>query len=174
MVYSLASSIAGIGSGIALGMMGSFVGLDVRVAVASLLTLVAIGLGSVELLDRRVQPLQCNHETPQQWVDEGPFRWAIKNGLTLGCGATSRIEFWLWYVIPFGALLVATPLGGAAIYGVYGFLRGVAVWAIIAGLHLRRNKEGAAWLLRYTSIARTIAAGQLLFVGAVVAVVIGL
>jgi hypothetical protein len=64
-------------------------------------------------------------------MHRGPLGWATRNGLALGIGATSRIGFWLWYVMPVTALLSASPLAGAAIYGLYGALRAGGVWVLL-------------------------------------------
>lgn len=106
-------------------------------------------------------------------MHKGPVKRAIQNGLALGCGATSRIGFWLWYVVPLGAFLVATPWAGAAIYGAYGVTRGTAVWIILFVL-ARRYENWGEWLLRHKETANVIAAAQLLLLGVVVLIAIGL
>lgn len=175
-VFSLSSSIAGLTTGILLGAVGSLLTLYSRIAIASLLAVVAIILGSLELGGRRIAPLQCNRETPQRWVHMGPLRWATVNGLALGCGATSRIGFWLWYAVPIGALLTGRPELAAVIYGTYGTVRGLAVWAVILGLSrwFGSGKNTGLWLVQHFEAARVIAAGQLVLLGAVIAFTVGL
>lgn len=102
------------------------------------------------------------------------MRWAARNGWTLGIGATSRIGFWLWYVIPLGALLLGFPPLGALVYGTYGFIRSAAVWPLIFGSRRRRGNDFNLWLLHKHRGARTLAAAQLLLVGLVVLLVIGI
>ncbi|MCB9010027.1 MAG: hypothetical protein H6656_22090 [Ardenticatenaceae bacterium] len=172
-LYSFAATLAGLVSGGLLGLAGHFVPLTVRIAAASLLGLVAITVALLELNGRPIRPLQCNRETPQNWVHKGPTRWAIQNGLALGCGATNRIGFWLWYAVPTGAFLFASPWAGAAIYGVYSTTRGMAVWAIILGL-ARRRENWDEWLLKRKETARIVAAAQLLFLGIAVVIAVGL
>jgi hypothetical protein len=172
-LFSLASALAGLISGVLLGAIGSLLAEDLRVATASLFAIFAIVIGGVELAGWRMHPFQCNHETPRAWVMEGPYTWAIKNGLTLGSGALSRLGFWLWYTVPLGALLIGNPFFGGAIYGTYGLIRGAAVWPILLSLYWRRDQD-RAWLLDYIDAAQTIAAAQLVVVGLSVAVAIGL
>jgi hypothetical protein len=145
----------------------------VRVAVATFLGLVAVVVAVLELNGRPIRPLQCNRETPQSWVHKGPTKWAIQNGLALGCGATSHIGFWLWYAMPLGAFLIASPWAGAAIYGIYGITRGMAVWAIILGL-ARKRENWDEWLLGQKETAYLVAAVQLLFLGIVIVIAVGL
>lgn len=170
-LFSLTSTLAGIVSGIVLGRFGEILGLEPRVALASILGLVALAVGVLELIGRRPWLLQYDRETPQSWVRGGTLRWAMWNGGTLGVGAASRIGFWLWYVVPTGAFLLANPLLSAGLYGIYGFVRGTAVW----GLVLRQLREGDAglWLVSYYQFARKIAAAHLVIVATIVIVVVG-
>lgn len=147
--------------------------LEVRTAAATLLGLGAIVISILELSGRYVQLIQCDRETSQSWVHKGPTKWAIQNGLALGCGVTSRIGFWLWYVVPIGAFLVASPWAGAAVYGMYGATRGMFVWVIILGL-ARKHEEWDMWLLRHKETAIVMTAGQLLLLGIAVVIAIGL
>lgn len=172
MVYSLSSALAGLAAGAILGTIGSLLSFEFRLAVASLLGVLAILIGVLELSGRRIQVLQCNRETPPQWLDPGPLRWAIKNGLALGFGATSRIGFWLWYAVPIGALLAGAPELGAVVYGTYGFVRGAGVWGILLGHHTA-SFDVSDWLFEHTKTAKKLAAGQLIFLGVVVSIVVG-
>jgi hypothetical protein len=45
------------------------------------------------------------------------------NGALLGLAVTSRIGFWLWYVVPLAAFLSAAPVAGAIVWGLYGLAR---------------------------------------------------
>ena len=175
-VFSLTSSLAGLGSGALLGALGSLLPSNVRVGIAMVLAMVAIPLGLVELGGHRLVLLQCNRETPQRWLHRGPLQWAALNGMTLGCGAMSRTGFWLWYVIPTGALLVGRPDLGAVLYGTYGTVRGTAVWGIIFGLvrWCGGGDAAARWLIGRAGVARVVAAGQLALLGAAVAIGVGL
>ncbi|MBX6765104.1 MAG: hypothetical protein IRY88_15715 [Rubrobacteraceae bacterium] len=175
LLFSVSASFAGMLSGAALGAAGILLPFEVRVAVASLLALVALAIGSLELLGRKVPLPQFDRETPQRWLHKGALTWALLNGSFLGVGVTSRIGFWLWYVVPLGAFLFADPALGAAIYGAYSVARGAAVWAIILGLNI--GLLGDDWQERFIArfpAAQTIAACQLVLVGLVGTITIGL
>jgi hypothetical protein len=172
-VYALASAVAGLVAGAALGLVGSFLPLEVRLGVGSILAIVAIAVGGLELFGRRIQPLQIDCETPQRWVNKGPWRWAARNGLTLGFGATTRIGFWLWYVIPLGAFLVGEPVAGAIIYGTYGLVRALGAVAIILAM-MRLDADISDRVLEGYNTARIFTAGQLVFLGVATAIVVGL
>ena len=172
-VYSLSSALAGLLAGAALGAAGDLLALDLRLALGSVLAVAAVAVGGLELFGRRVQLPQFDGETPQSWVHKGPLRWATRNGLTLGFGATSRIGFWLWYVVPLGAFLVGKPVFGALIYGTYGLIRGLgAVFILLAMLRLKIDISD--WLIRRYGVTRILASGQLVLLGVASAIVVGL
>jgi hypothetical protein len=172
-IYALASAVAGLVAGAALGTVGSLLPLDMRLAVGSILAIAAIAVGSLELFGRRTQPWQFDCETPQRWVDRGAWRWAARNGLTLGFGATSRIGFWLWYVVPLGSFLVGDVRLGAIVYGTYGLTRSLAAVFILLGT-LWYETDASDWLMERYGQARTLAAGQLVFLGVATAIVVGI
>jgi len=172
-VYTLASVAAGLVAGAALGIVGGLLPLHIRLAVGSILAIVAIAVGSLELFGRRVQPLQFDCETPQRWINKGAWRWATRNGLTLGFGATSRIGFWLWYVIPLGAFLIGDPVASAVIYGTYGLVRSLGAVVILFGM-MWLETDVSDRLIEGYDIARVLTAGQLVFLGVATAIVVGL
>jgi hypothetical protein len=172
-IYALASAVAGLVAGAVLGTLGNLLPLDMRLAVGSILAIAAIAIGGLELFGRHTQPWQFDCETPQRWVNRGAWRWATRNGLTLGFGATSRIGFWLWYVIPLGAFLIGDPVAGAAIYGTYGLIRALGAPAILLGM-MRLKTDVSDRLIQGYSSARILAAGQLVFLGVATAIVVGL
>ena len=172
-IYVLSSLGAGLASGAVLGAAGTLLPIELRVAVGSILALAAIAVGGLELFGRHVQPLQFDCETPQRWINRGPLRWATRNGLALGFGATSRIGFWLWYVVPLGAFLLGDLRLGAIIYGTYGLVRALGAVFIFLG-KLRLKVDISDWLIERYGAARVLAAGQLVFLGVVLTIVVGL
>jgi hypothetical protein len=172
-VYTLTSALAGLVTGAVLGAAGSLLPLDFRLAAGSILAVLAIAVGGLEFFGRRVQPPQFDCETPQRWVHKGPLGWATRNGLTLGFGATSRIGFWLWYVIPLGAFLVGDPWFGATIYGTYGLVRALAAVLIFLGI-LRFKVDISDWLMERYGTVRVMTAGKLVFLGMALTIVVGL
>jgi hypothetical protein len=172
-VYVLSSLVAGLAAGAVLGAAGNLLSIDLRVAIGSMLAVAAIAVGGLELFGRHIQPVQFDCETPQRWVNRGPLKWATRNGLALGFGATSRIGFWLWYVVPLGAFLVGDPVLGAVIYGTYGLTRSLGAVFVLLGMLISKT-DASDWLLERYGDARILAAGQLVFVGVSTAIVIGL
>lgn len=122
-----------------LGLAGSILSRDVRIGLASLLAVAAIVIGVLDMSTSNLKLMQCDRETPHRWLYVGPLRWATWNGAALGLGFTSRIGFWLWYVVPVSVVLSGDPALGALIYGSYGLVRGWSVW-----LHLLGSKREAS------------------------------
>lgn len=166
--FLAASTIAGTVTGLALGFFGSLWPPTLRIALAGLAASGGLLVTTIDLMWRPIALPQCNSETPQRWVNEGPLGWSIRNGLALGCGAFSRVGFLIWYVIPGAALLFGSPAAGAALYGSYAFIRGAAPLVLIsAGVALRRTRgtfdDLARGLLRHYSLARR--ASSLVLIG---------
>lgn len=173
--YTAAASIAAACAGSVLGLVGTQLSLPGRAAIASLLALLGLAAGVLDLGSSRLPLLQCDRETPQSWMRFGALRWAAVNGAMLGLGFTSRIGFWLWYVVPTGSLLLGDPWLGAAIYGLYGFVRSGAVWLLVLGKLNRVGRgEPSDWLVMQYWRARTVAAAQLVVLAAATVVIVGL
>ena len=173
-VYTLVSSFTGIVAGGLLGAAGGLLSFEYRIVIASLLGAIAVILGSLEIAGHRVRLPQLDHETPQSWMNVGPVRWAARNGFTLGLGAISRIGFPLWYSIPVGAFLIGRPGLGIVVYGTYSTVRAMAVWALIPGGSRLLGKGYQDWLIEHNGAARILTSAQLLLLGVVVIVTIGL
>lgn len=172
-IYSFAATIAAGGLGALLGVLGGYLSLEFRIAAATIAGLTAILIGGLELSGRSVSVLQLNRETPQQWVHSGPVKWAIRNGASLGLGFTSRLGFWFWYVVPLTALLIGQPLWGVVLYGLYGAVRGWAVWLFLRPPFGMSADELDDWVTGHFPTAYLVGAGQLLAVGIVVLLVVG-
>lgn len=172
--FSLAATIAAVLIGALLGLVGSWLSLQFRIAAASLLSVIAIGVAIGDATSMRLSVLQCDRETSQTWMNLGPLRWAARNGAALGLGFTSRIGFWLWYAVPTGALLFADPRVGGVIYGLYGATRAWSVWLLLLG-KLNRISDGnpSVWLLMRYPQARIWTARLLAVLGTTVAIVVG-
>jgi hypothetical protein len=137
LAYVIGGAGAGIAAGAILGLLGSAASDVVRAGAAVITAVVGIAVGAVELTGRRVPMIQHDRETPFYWKHTGAIGWALRQGAALGFGARTRLGFWLWYVIPVGALISASPLLGAAGYGLYGFTRTVSVTGILSLQGLR-------------------------------------
>jgi hypothetical protein len=130
-VYTAAAAISGTFSGAVLGSLGAATPLQLRVLIAMALAACAIAVG-IRQTCGAVPVLQCNRETPRRWLQQGYLRAALKNGVALGNGSTTRVGFWSWYAIPLGALLIGDVGLSALVYGVYGTVRALAVWLWLA------------------------------------------
>ena len=91
----------------------------------------------------------------------------------MGLGATSRIGFWLWYVIPVGASLIGDSVASGIIYGTYGLVRALGAVVILLG-RMRIKTDISDRLVEGHGVARVLAAGQLVFLGVATAIVVGL
>ena len=146
---------------------------------AAALGLAAVGIGTANLVRRPVPVLQCDRETPQSWVHLGALRWAVMNGASLGCGAFTRIGFWSWYLVPVGAVLIGRIDAGVVLWGTYALSRGLGAWGfIVAGGIVRRRgvpfEHVALWALMRQPLAQQVAALQMLCIGLLTTLVVGL
>lgn len=135
-----------------------------------IITPILVGVALINLVYRLVPLLQIDRETPRDWVEEHAVYWAMKNGFFLGIGFTSRVGFWLWYIVPLSTLLIGDIRLGGMIYGVYGASRGSAVWLIL--LKISRANE-VTWLTDYYQSAQHMSNWLLLTVGLAVIVLVG-
>lgn len=173
LTFTLAAAVSAMFAGAILGLIGASIPDAVRHQSATGLALIGVAIAMVELVRRRPVWLpQRSRETPKRWLGRGPVSWALLNGAALGVGATSRIEFWLWYVVPLSALLSGSIVFGAAVYGVYGLARASGVWAILLAPETRRRGLDvvALRLVRLIPEARLVARVQFLAVCAVVVI----
>lgn len=174
LVYVSAATAGGLLAGAGLGALGSMLPLTARAATATALGLLAVAFGTVELAGRRIRPLQFDRETPQRWLHRGPLQWAVRNGLVLGVGATTRLGFTLWYVVPLAALLTGSPEAGAVLYGGYAFVRAASVIALIVAIYATHDLGRVSdWAFGQAAAARSLAGGQLVVVGTAVATAVG-
>jgi hypothetical protein len=101
----------------------------------------------------RRHPWQLNRETNQRWLTYGDWRTAALNGLALGLGFTTRIGFWLFYVVLLSAFVVADPLYAALGYAAYAASRvGGSLMLWITGLRV----AGRGWLPRLRTMTDVI------------------
>ena len=133
------------------GVAGQVVPFTARVAVGTLLFL---ALTAAPLLARD-RLLQVNRETEQNLLSKGPFTWALANGFLLGLGFTSRIGYWIWYLIPLGCFVLGSPAHGAVIWGTYGCTRlGIAV--VVASMMHRRPSRMSELSRRLLGLRPTV------------------
>lgn len=171
-LYVLAGTAAGAAAGTLLGVAGSILDEPARLAVGTLLGAALAVLG-VRAMVRGGAPPQLDRETPIRWVERGPIFWPLANGAALGLGAASRLGFWLWYSIPVGCFLVATPLLSGLIWASYGFARTAAAgWLWL--LEARDPDRNSRWLMEQRERARSVSAVLMVVVGSATFLLLGL
>lgn len=111
-MFVVSAAAAGSALGALLGAIGALIPEGVRWACVTLLTLSASYVGARELLGRQFLPWQRNRETPRVWLDQSSMWWAAKNGAALGVGVTSRVGFWVFYVVPLGVVFIGEQVWG--------------------------------------------------------------
>jgi hypothetical protein len=169
LLYSATSTVAGAAAGLSLGLVSSGLPYQVRLGAAGLFSLLAIVIGLAEASGRFVRPLQCDAETPRQWVGQGWPRWAVRNGAALGFGGASRITFWAWYALPLGCLLLGQPFVTAFLYALYGFTRASALWPLHFVISSRAFDALQTTLLLRIGMARQLSGTWLVAIGLVTA-----
>jgi hypothetical protein len=123
-VSVLAAAAAGACAGAITGLVGQQFSPGGRIAV------VMVGSAAVVVAPlARLSLPQRDRETPQRWLNYGPVLWSLANGGTLGLAVTTRIGFWLWYLVPLGAF-AAGWRDGAAIWALYSTTRLLVIVAI--------------------------------------------
>lgn len=170
--YAIAGTLAAAGTGAVLGLLGGLVPGSLRAVLAALVSLVAVGLGLLELTGRRIPVVQVDRETPYEWLGPGSLPWAVRNGAALGFGARTRLGFWLWYVIPIAAFLSGEPIVGAVGYGAYGLVRTLSVGGLLKLERAGRFTD--IEVLRSSGSARMITNVQLVAVGLLALILVGL
>lgn len=118
--------LGGVLAGVCFGLVGQLIGARFEGPAAGVLVGCLAVLATAELVGfRRLwMPPQRNRETPRQWVDWSPNRWALATGAVLGSGVLTRIGFAVWYVVPVAVITAGSPiLAGIIAFGSYGLLR---------------------------------------------------
>lgn len=118
---------------------GALAGLAGAVLDPPLRALLALAAVTTVLVGAAFRPVpwQLDRETDTRWLDHHDWRTAAYNGIALGLGFTTRIGFWLWYVVPLSAFVVADPMLAAAGYGVFALARvGLSVLLTSADVYI--------------------------------------
>jgi hypothetical protein len=168
--FIAAAAAAGTTAGAGLGILGGRVPERWLDLVLVCLGLAAAILGFSALAKPSISPVQCDRETPIRWKLGGPLWWAIRNGWSIGVGATTRIGFWSWYVVPVMSFLAADPLLGIAIYGTYATVRASLVVPMTKGEAKRAaGNSSVRWsaeaALARRPLVQTTTTGYLIFIG---------
>lgn len=168
-LFTVSGVVTATISGGVLGLAGSLIDLPLRSAVTLLGATAAVVLACRHLLGHSSAPVQCNRETPQGWLRYGEIAWSLANGAALGMGATTRLGFWLWYVVPFASLMSASAVSGATIYGLYALARCGAAWPLSILVQTGRIDQPnlTIALLRRAGFARAISTAELFVLGVI-------
>lgn len=172
--FTLAAVVGAGLAGASLGALGNVMLREgARTTVAAVLGVVALAIGVLELTGHSPRIPQRDCETPREWLRRRRSLAAARNGFALGTGWSTRIGFWLWFVVPVGALLSRSPLIGLMLYAVYGFTRGMGPWLLqMLGkahgrLSAQRHPDFALWVMgRYRAMS-ILSAVQLVILGVV-------
>jgi hypothetical protein len=105
-------------TGAVLGLLGAVL----EPATRALLAVAAAGAVAVGVILRPV-PWQLDRETDTAWLTYEDWRTAAYNGFALGLGFTTRIGFWLFYLVPLTAFVVADPAVAALGYAAFAVSR---------------------------------------------------
>jgi hypothetical protein len=138
-----ASVATGLAAGACLGLIGAALSSHAADALAVALGVLAVLSAIRQLRGKKRVFVQRDRETPYRWLYGNRYAWAVKNGLALGIGFTSRLGYELWYLVPVTALLTRNVLGGALIFATYSFIRAVSSAALLPLF----RKVGTAGLL---------------------------
>jgi hypothetical protein len=167
----LAGTTAGALAGAILGLSGSAIEPSLRAALAVVLGLGAIAVAVIQLSGHRVGLFQLDRETPYRWLSPGAFSWALQNGAAIGFGAMTRLGFWLWYVIPIGAVLSGSWVVGGIGYGLYSLSRTLSAGGIM--VLVRRADWKPETVLDLGLAARALSDMTLLCIGITAVFILG-
>lgn len=166
-----AATVAGVIVG---GLLGWWAA-TVKPATVQAITVIWASVIVVCLLSKRPL-LQIDRETSQSLLHKGPAIWSIANGGLLGLGFTSRLGYWVWYLLPLTAWASASFPVGATVWGTYGATR-LLTTALIARRMAQPGSDVstiATSMLKLHSAATRAMRGLGLVVGVALALIAGL
>ena len=91
----------------------------------------------------------------------------------MGVGFTSRVGFWLWYVVPIACLLFADLWLGAVLFATYAAVRTGCAWLLAAIVKQRPSLDLSVWLMRHIPHARRISGAYLLLISFSTVAIVG-
>lgn len=169
-VFVVASVLSGALFGALLGLLGSSVSFMLP-ALSTAQPVLGMAALVFALVEMRALPLKvpfCARSVPQSWWRRyGEIYGAIAYGAVLGIGITTVIPFISFYFITLVAVL-AGPMSGGFIIGMYGFGRALPV--LVGSAALARGlgvAEVAGWAGDRRREAHALCAAALILVGLV-------
>ncbi len=166
----LAGSLSASSLGVLLGAATGLIPSSVRFGLG---TIASVALLVPAFVPRLAVP-QRDVETAQKLLHAGPLRWSLANGALLGAAVTSRIGFWLWYVVPLAIFILGSWRLGGLLYGAYGLARMGAIVVMAWEIRSTRSKAVCSVALGGRSRARQVCRVTLLVTAAFLALVTGL
>ena len=160
-LYTLGGALGGGVGGLLFAVLGVLAGADARTTFGIALVAGALAFAVWEAGGRRARLLQLDQETPQRWLHLGPNRWALRNGVSLGFAATTRIGFPLWYVLPITSFVAGNLWFGPLLWGTYGIARTSLAWFMLHVMRHRRPDSVLDELIRLQPRVRRAAGGLL-------------
>lgn len=159
LVMLAAAAASSLLTGAALGAFGLLLDhLSRAVLFVIALLLTAFGVWT------KSKPWQLDRETATHWLSYRNWRTVALNGGMLGLGFSTRIGFWLFYLVPIVAMATHSILLAALIYGTYGVSRiGLSLLQVAVGPRLlNRMSYGVGIATPITEIAVSLLAAYLL------------
>lgn len=137
---------AAIGAGGAVGAVcGAFGGIllvapsPVRIGVAVVLAIVALIYGLGEVFGMPLPVPQRSREIPARWAWYGQARFAVVFGAMLGAGFFTIIPFIGYHLLLTTCVLLADPVRGSALVGLFGATRTLPALVAPWEVRLRRR-----------------------------------
>jgi hypothetical protein len=167
-VYVSSAMLASSATGSLLGVSGAMVSQPTRDALLSMAAFALLALGILDLANHPVRLIQFDRGRPHPSANSSPLKWTIKNGSALGTGFSSRIGFWMWFLIPVSSYWTGDFAKGAFVFGVYGLCRSASVWLVAKAFHRRLGKQVGTevWLVSQVGNASMISSFVAVLVGA--------
>lgn len=167
LLFVTASTMSAMTLGLLLGLVGSLFSHGPSTP-SVIVGVFALACALVEVRALPVTVPFCARSVPQSWWRRyGPVYGSVAYGAVLGIGVTTVIPFITFYFVLFAALL-AGPIGGGLLLGLYGFARSLPVLigsaAIALGLDIERV---VMWVNDKQRTARVACAAALVLVAAV-------
>jgi hypothetical protein len=175
LIFFLSAVLAAALVGALLGALGAALSASTRHWLLLGGSLLGAALGGAELLGRRVWLLQRDRETNQSWMRYGAIVNSAANGIAIGVGFSTRIGYWLWYVLPVVAVFYGSWKVGVVLFVVYSSIRaGIAV--VLSGVGEKHDQSAHRLQDRLVSLKplmRTACAGTLVVVSITFALTAG-
>lgn len=153
-LFIFCAAVAGAVWGAVVGAAGASLPADWRLMFGVGLLLIVVG--AFEVWSKRLSLPQRDKETPVSWTMQGPVWYAVKTGSVIGVGASTRVGFTAWYLLPIGVLVLGEASYGALVWGSYGFARSALSMAVRASIVRSDIRKVGAQLLARRGQATTL------------------